>query len=356
MEKKTQFLKNKLKSEGLDAYLISKPANRRYLSDFTGTSGILVITQDEDIFLTDFRYIEQAGLQTRGFNVIQHEVPMTDTLKKVLLERGVKYVGIEKDYLTVAAYHDLVQSIEEVDFLPVICPCLYQRRIKSEQEILLLKTAIEIADKAFLHIIDFIHVGQTEKEAAFELEFFMKRLGSECNAFETIIASGERSALPHGVASSKTINQGDLVTLDYGAVFQGYHSDMTRTVAIKNAHKRQAEVYELVKTAQEAAIKGIQPGMKAYEADSIAREIIKNAGFGDNFGHGLGHGVGLEIHEGPRLAPSDETVLEPGMVVSVEPGVYIPGWGGVRIEDLILITSNGCEVLTKSPKDLLVIS
>lgn len=356
MEKRTEYIKEKLKSEGLDAYLISKPANRRYLSGFTGTSGIVLITKNEDIFLTDFRYVEQAGVQAQGFNVIQHEVPMTNTLKRVLYERGIKCVGVEKDYLTIAAYHDLVQSIEEVDFLPMTCPCFYQRMIKSFEEIQLLKTAIEIADKAFLHIVDFINAGQTEKEAAFELEFFMKRLGSEKNAFDTIIASGERSALPHGVASSKTINKGDLVTLDYGAVYQGYHSDMTRTVVIKSADKRQEEIYHLVKKAQEAAIESIKPGMKANEADAIARRIITNAGFADNFGHGLGHGVGLDIHEGPRLAPSDETILAPGMVVSVEPGIYIPGWGGVRIEDLILITPGGCEVLTKSTKDLLVIS
>lgn len=353
---KTRALKEKLNSEGLDAYLISKPANRRYLSGFKGTSGLLIITREEDIFLTDFRYVEQARIQARGFNVIKHEVPLTSTLKSVFSERGIKFVGVEKDYLTLAVYDDFQKSIAGVEFVPVVCPCDYQRRIKTHQEIQLLKTAIEIADKAFLHIIDFIHVGQTEREAAFELEFFMKRLGSERNAFETIVASGDRSALPHGIASSKLINRGDFVTLDYGAVFEGYHSDMTRTVVMNSADTRQNEIYNLVLRAQQEVIKGVQPGMKANEVDSIARRIIAKAGYGDNFGHGLGHGVGLEIHEGPRLAPADETILEPGMVVSVEPGIYIPGWGGVRIEDLILITPAGCEVLTKSAKDLLVIN
>lgn len=353
---KTRFLKEKLHEEGLDAYLIAKPANRRYLSGFTGSSGFLLISEEEDILLTDFRYVEQARREAPAFNVIQHGAPMTATLKKVLEERGIKYVGVEKDYLTLAAHDDLVRSIGGVGFVPATCPCEFVRRIKTPQEIQLLKTAIEIADKAFLHIIDFIREGQTEKETAFELEFFMKRLGSEGNAFETIIASGERSALPHGVASTKTINRGDLVTLDYGAIYQGYHSDMTRTVVIKEAGSREKEIYSLVRRAQEEVLAKIQPGMKANEADGIARKIIADAGYGDNFGHGLGHGVGLEIHEGPRLSPTDETILEPGMVVSVEPGIYLPGWGGVRIEDLILITPKGCEVLTKSTKDLLVIS
>ncbi len=343
-------LKESFSRDRLDGCIISKPANRQYLSGFTGTSGILLLTEKDNILLTDFRYREQAVCQAQDFTVVQHGPQLISTLREWLDKLGLHRIGVEKDHLTLAAYDELVRNIPGVEFIPIQNPCEMPRMVKSTAELNLLKKAIEISDQSFCHIAGFIHPGLTEKEVGVELEFSMRRLGSEKNAFTTIVASGERSALPHGVASDKVIQKGDLVTLDFGAVYQGYHSDMTRTLVIGPAQERHREIYEVVLTAQEAVLQALRPGMRGFEADGIARDLIKEAGFGEYFGHGLGHGVGLEIHEGPRLSPQSEIILEPGMVVSVEPGVYIAGWGGIRIEDLALITSSGCESLTKSPK------
>lgn len=352
-------LRELLAQEGLDSLLIHKDTNRRYLSGFTGTSGVLLLTAQENILFTDFRYMEQAAAQAPEFQVVQHGRPLYKTLREQTARLGLKRIGLEKDFVTISEYLEFQQNIPEVDFIPTPDFVERFRRIKSRQELLSLKKAVEIADLAFRHIWSFIQVGQTEREVDFELEFFMRRLGAQRTAFQTIVASGERSALPHGTASTKTIKKNELVTLDFGAVYQGYHSDMTRTLVMGQPDPRQEEIYGVVLKAQEAVLAAVRPGMKACEADHIAREVISQAGYGENFGHGLGHSVGLEIHESPRLAPSDETILEPGMVVSVEPGVYIPGWGGVRIEDLILITPAGCEILTRSPKsmqDMIILS
>lgn len=348
--KALSLIQDYLTEIGLDALIISKPTNRRYLSGFTGTNGLLLITPQDSILVTDFRYTEQANSQAQGFTVIQQGRSLYVTLSEIMESNNIKRVGLEKEIVTLLEYEDYQDKLPGITFVPLQDPCVKIRAIKGDTEIVALKKAVEIADKAFIHILDFISPGQNEKEIATELAFFMDRLGAEGTAFETIVASGERSSLPHGVASSKTVCKNDLVTIDFGAVYQGYHSDMTRTLMMGSNQPQQERIYNIVLKAQEAAIREIQPGIKACEADAIARSIIEEEGFGENFGHGLGHGVGLDIHEGPRLAPQDQTILEPGMVVSVEPGIYIPGWGGVRIEDLVVITPRGCEVLTKSPK------
>lgn len=344
-------VKNNFLQTGLDALVISNAGNRRYLSGFTGTNGLLLLTRDTNFLLTDFRYAEQAKLQTEGFLIAQYDKSMYAKLGELAASYGFKKIGLEKDDTTLGAYEEYRRSLPAVEFVPVSNPCEEWRRIKSPHELDLLKRAVEIADKTFLHIKEILRAGLTESEIAFEIEFFMRRIGAEKTAFDIIVASGERSSLPHGVASAKTIAPGELVTLDFGAVYQGYHSDITRTLVAGKPTPRQEEIYRLVLKAQETVIKEIGPGLKASAADALARDIIQEAGLGENFGHGLGHGVGLDIHEGPRLSPRDDTILEPGMVVTVEPGVYISGWGGVRIEDIVLITPRGCEVLTKSPKD-----
>lgn len=338
--------------DGLDSFLITNPINRRYLSAFTGSSGVLLLTKDNSYLITDFRYIEQAEEQAIGFDVVKHEGDVVDTVNMIIEKDRITSLGLEKDYITLADYEIFDERISGINLVPVSDLCVELRRVKTKDEITQLKKAIEISDKAFLHILDNIRPGQTEKDVSFELELFMKRLGAEKLAFDTIVASGWRSALPHGVASEKVINVGDMVTLDFGAVYKGYHSDMTRTIFMGKPNEQQQQIYNLVLWAQQKTIGCIATGMRACEADEIARNIIGEAGFKENFGHGLGHGVGLEIHEWPRLSPRDGTILEPGMIVSVEPGIYINGWGGVRIEDLILITTNGCEVLTQSPKTI----
>ncbi|MGI6588991.1 MAG: M24 family metallopeptidase [Peptococcia bacterium] len=349
---KLSKVKKWLQDKELDAFLISKPEHCFYLSGFTGTSGCLVVTNSpgKNFLITDFRYKEQAEAQAKGYELVLWEDSFFQTLGELFQQHELKKIGLDQEKITLATYEKLKKDAPKVTFFPLQDPCVELRKIKSVEELKLLKKAIEISDKAFLHILEVIHPGLTEKEVALELEFFMRRLGGTRNAFETIVASENRSALPHGVASTRVIQTGDLVLMDFGTVYQGYHSDLTRTLVLGEPDALQWERYMLILKAQEAVFREIQPGMKACEADALARNLIKEAGYGKNFGHSLGHGVGLEIHEGPSLSPRDETILEPGMVVTVEPGIYISGWGGIRIEDMLVITPGGCERLTKSPQ------
>lgn len=351
MSKLTQ-LKEHIQNLGLDGMIIAKLTNYRYLSGFTGSSAYLLVTARKNILLTDFRYVEQAIKEAPEFEVVMYRLPLTDTLRELIEKEKITRIGLEKETVTLGVYEEFTANIPGVSFIPAADPVQHLRRVKLPEELDKIRKAAEITDKGFLHILDFIRVGMTEREVALELEFFTKRLGSERNAFEFIVASGERGALPHGVASSKTLNKGDLVTLDIGCVYQGYHSDMTRTIMLGKPDHKQEAIYSQVLRAQEAVLQAIRPGMTGAQADAIARGIISEAGYGNEFGHGLGHGVGLDIHEGPRLAPQDQSILEPGMVVTVEPGIYLPGWGGVRIEDLVVITREGCEIISKSPKQL----
>jgi Xaa-Pro aminopeptidase len=351
MEHRLSKVRKFLADSQLDACLIIKPENRMYVSGFTGTSGMLLITQQQALLLTDFRYIEQATKQASLFEIVKHGTPAVDTLKQVIARSGVKRIAIESNYVTIQQYNEFTQNILDVEWIPVTIDKI--RRVKDESEIAKIRKAVGIADAAFEHILPFIKPGVQEKDLALELETFMRRSGSEKNAFDFIVASGERSSLPHGVASDKIIQSGELLTMDYGCVYDHYHSDMTRTVAIGNVRSELYDLYRVVTQAQQAALQHIRPGLKGLEVDKIARDIITVNGYGEYFGHGLGHGVGLAIHEEPRLSPTDETVLEPGMVVTVEPGIYIPNVGGVRIEDMVLVTAAGCEILTQSRKDFI---
>lgn len=336
----------------LAALLISKPTNIRYLSGFTGSNGVLLLTKKANYLVTDFRYLDQAAEEAPHFTTIRQGESLAAAIYELAQEHRLQRIGVEKEVVTLAFYEELKRHLSDLELVAIADPCAQIRRVKTPAEIDKLRKAIEIADRAFLHMRDFLQPGQTEQEVALELEFFMRRLGAEKTSFTTIVASGWRSALPHGTASGKTLAPGELVVMDYGAVYGGYCSDLTRTLILGQPDTRQQEVYQLVLQAQEKALNNIGPGMTAREADALARRVIAEGGHEKDFGHGLGHGVGLDIHEGPRLSPRDETVLEPGMVVTVEPGVYISGWGGVRIEDIVLITSGGCEVLTRSPKRL----
>ena len=345
-------VKKWLRDKELDAVIITKPVHCYYLSGFTGTSACLVITNSgkKDFIITDFRYQEQAESEAKGFELVLWKGSLLQTLAQLLRDNDLKNVGIDEDEITISTYKEMKKEASGVTFFPLKDYCTELRKIKDDEELKLIKKAVEISDKAFLHLLEIIHPGLTESEIALELEFFMRRLGGSKNAFETIVASGYRAALPHGVATTRIIQSGDIVVLDFGTVYQGYHSDMTRTLILGEPDKLQWERYNLVLKAHEAVAQRMQPGMRASEADALARRVIEDAGYGANFGHSLGHGVGLEIHEGPGLSPRDETILEPGMIITVEPGIYISGWGGIRIEDMYVITSGGCEGLTKSPK------
>ena len=348
-------LREKFDELAIDALLISKPENRRYFSGFTGSSGFLLVTPLEVYLLTDFRYIEQASEQAKGFKVLDHKHPLLEFLQNLMDSLKIKRVGFEDDFMVFSQYNTFSEKIKNVEFVPVKDTLTKLRRVKDQAEIEFLTKAVEISDLAFTHTLNFIKPGVSEKAVSLELEYFMKKNGAEKIAFEIIVASGQRSALPHGVASEKIITAGDFVTMDFGAVYQGYHSDITRTVVVGHISEKQREIYNIVLRAQKAASNAIKSGKTAKEVDAVARDIITNAGFGDNFGHGLGHGVGLEIHEKPGLSPNDESILEVGMAVTVEPGIYIPKWGGVRIEDTVVVTKDGCKVLTNSTKELLII-
>lgn len=351
---KLEKLRNQFSKQGIDGILITSPYNRRYMTNFTGTAGVVLISETQALFITDFRYVEQASKQAQGFEIIQHKGIIHEEIAQQLVALGIKKLGFEQDYVNYSDY-TLYEKAFSVDLVPVSRLIENLRLIKTESEIKILKEAADIADAAFKHILDYIKPGVTELEVSNELEFFMRKAGATSSSFDTIVASGTRSALPHGVASDKVIEKGDFVTLDYGALHKGYVSDITRTVAVGEPSDKLKEIYDVVLESQLLAVEKIKPGMTGIEADAIARNYISEKGYGEYFGHSLGHGIGLEVHEGPALSVRSDIVLQPGMVVTVEPGIYLPGVGGVRIEDDTLITEDSNEKLTHSTKDLIIL-
>lgn len=349
--KKVQQL---LSQHGIEGVLIMSPYNRRYVTNFTGSAGAALLFSDKAYFITDFRYVEQAKSQTSGYEIVQHNKSLIEEVAKIVNEAKIGKLGFEQDHIVYSTWKKLEQSIE-AETVPISNMIEELRMVKTEEEIHVIKEAAKIADAAFNHILNYIKPGVAELDIANELEFFMRKNGATSSSFDIIVASGKRSALPHGVASGKLIESGDFVTLDYGALYQGYVSDITRTVAVGNPSRQLKEIYDIVLAAQIQAVDKIKPGMTGREADTIARDYINEKGYGDKFGHSLGHGIGLEVHEGPGLASRSETKLVPGMVVTVEPGIYLPDIGGVRIEDDILITQNGNETLTHAPKELIIL-
>lgn len=353
MDKITK-LRLALEEHQIDALLITSGYNRRYITDFTGTAGVAIISKDQAVFITDFRYTEQAEKQISNFEIVKHTKSLIEEVSVQIDKMGVKKLGFEKDNMTYAMFESYQKAINS-DLIPVSGLVEKIRLIKTSQEITIIKAAAEIADAAFKHIISFIAPGKTELEVSNELEFFMRKQGASSSSFDIIVASGLRSALPHGVASEKTIEKGDFVTLDFGALYNGYVSDITRTVAVGEPSEQLKEIYQIVLDSQMMSLEKIKPGMTGIEADAVARDYIKSKGFGEAFGHSLGHGIGLEVHEAPGLSFRSETVLEEGMVITIEPGIYLPGIGGVRIEDDAIMTSTGTSKITHSTKELLIL-
>jgi len=340
----------------VDGILIFQPENRRWVSGFTGTSGVALIgRQGQPVFLTDFRYTQQASNQCQGFEIVKHGKDIAVDINAVATNLGIKRLGFEKSFITVARHEKLAQGLEGIELVGIDDTIVELRAVKDEEELKIMAEAVAISDKAFAHILDFIKPGLSERRVALELERYMQDLGATGPSFDTIVASGLRSAMPHGVASDKIIQENELVTMDYGCVYQGYCSDMTRTVVVGKADAKQKEIYNIVLEAHLAAEAGIKAGITGKEADAMARDIIAAQGYGDNFGHGLGHGVGLAIHELPRASRESDNVLQVNMVVTDEPGIYIPGWGGVRIEDMVVVKEDGCDVMPTAPKKLIEI-
>ncbi|MGI6552854.1 MAG: M24 family metallopeptidase [Bacillota bacterium] len=346
-------LLNILRKEKLDGLLIMKPVNRYYLSGFRGSAGMIVFTGERALLLTDFRYEEQARQQASDWEIVRYQGDPLETLRNVLQEMKVTRLGFEEDYVTCGQLKTFIAKLDQVSFIGLEDPVGLLRAVKDPDEIMYIKQAAFISDQAFLHILDIIRPGLKEIDIAAELEYLMRKLGSEGPAFETIVASGFRSSLPHGAASEKRLAEGDMIVMDFGAVYQGYHSDLTRTVVLGKATSEQKRIYQLVLRAQEAGLQSVMAGASCNEIDALARGIIAGEGYGPYFGHSLGHGVGLEIHEHPRLTEKNEKKLQAGMIVTVEPGIYLPDWGGVRIEDLVLVKEKGCQVLSQAPKELI---
>lgn len=352
---KLDKIRNRFKELSIDGLLITSEYNRRYMTGFTGTSGIALISEDKAVFMTDFRYTEQAAKQVKEYEIVQHTGPLSEEVAQLVSKLGIKKLGFEQDHLTYQEYSNYKKVLNSVEFIPVSGAVEKLRLIKSPAEIKILKEAAEIADAAYKHILTFVKPGVREIDVSNELEFFMRKNGAVSSSFDIIVASGYRSALPHGVASEKEIENGDFVTLDFGAYYKGYCSDITRTFAVGQPSDELKKIYSIVLEAQLRGMNGIKPGMTGKEADALTRDYISEHGYGEYFGHSTGHGLGMEVHEGPALSYRSDTILQPGMVVTVEPGIYIPELGGVRIEDDTVITENGNESLTHSSKELIIL-
>ena len=339
---------------GAEALLVTQIDNVRWLSGFSGSSGFVLLTPDRALFVTDSRYATQAQTECVGLELQVLLTGAPDEICAIVAACGARTVGFEADHLTHTAYDRYVRLLDgRLQVAPTDGLIAALRMTKDAAEIEATRAACAVADAAFAHIQQYIRPGVSEYTIMLELEYFMRRESGAEIAFDTIVASGPRSALPHGKAAHRVLEEGDLVTLDYGARLHGYCSDITRTLVLGPATERQREVYETVLEAQSRAIKVCRPGLLGRDVDLVARDHIRNAGYGEYFGHGLGHSLGRVVHDGPGFSPRSETVLAKGMVLTVEPGIYIPGWGGVRIEHDILITQDGCEVLTAAPTALI---
>lgn len=354
MSERLTALREKLAEAELDALLVSQRENRRYLSGFTGSAGVLIISHEKAFLATDFRYYTQAAEEAPAFELAEVGYKLTDHLADLLAEAGAKRVGFEREHLTVAEHERWQEAASDIEWIPTSNLVEGLRAVKSDEEIEQIRVAVRMADQAFSRVAQQVRPGMTERDVAWMLRAALRDLGADGVAFETIVAAGPDGAKPHYRPADKEIATGVPIVIDMGAAVDGYHSDMTRTLIIGEPDARFRETYGLVLEAQEKAEAQIRAGMNGVEADAIAREIIEAAGRADHFGHGLGHGVGLAVHETPKLSftASEDDPLEPGVVVTIEPGVYLPDWGGVRIEDIGVVREDGLEILTQTPKAL----
>ena len=343
---------------GLDeAAIFTSAPNRFYLTGFPSSAGAVLITHDNAYFLIDFRYFEKAKQTVNSCEVILCK-NLYNQISEILKKHTVKTLLVETADLSVQEFKTYKEKLEGVivsDDARIERLILEMRSIKSTDEQRLIKKAQNLTDDTFSYILERIAAGRTEKEVLLDMEFFMRKNGSEGVSFDFIVVSGKNSSLPHGVAGDKIIEKGDFVTMDFGAVVEGYRSDMTRTVAVGSADYEQREVYETVLKAQQTALSVIKPGVRCCDVDKAARDIITEAGYGECFGHALGHSVGIEIHENPAFSPKNETTVKPGLVMTVEPGIYIENRFGVRIEDMVFVTENGCTDITQSSRELYIL-
>jgi Xaa-Pro aminopeptidase len=348
-------LRQLMRERKLEALLVTNSYNRRYMSGFTGSSGALVITADKAVLLTDFRYRSQAPQQAVHYQIVEHKPKLIESVQELLNDWNIQELAFEQQDVPYGAYAAYAAFLSGIQLVPTSNLIEELRMVKDDDELAVMQEAAELADRTFEHMLGFLKPGLKESEVALELEFFMRHHGATSTSFETIVASGERSALPHGKASERVLQNNEFVKMDFGAYYKGYCSDITRTVVLGQPTPKHREIYDIVLEAQLQTLEGIKPGMSGAEGDALARDVIKRYGYGDFFGHGTGHGLGMEIHEAPRLSLQGDVVLKPGMTVTVEPGIYLPDFGGVRIEDDIVITETGMRRLTQSSKDFIII-
>ena len=355
MNDRLEGLRSMAAEKGLDAILISGAENRRYLSGFTGSAGYLIVTPDGAILATDFRYIEQASNQASHFEVVKIGGGWS-WLPELMVERGIGNLGFEGHQMTVATYREITEALEghpsgqKPKLVATTGFVEGQRRAKDQEELALVQKAIDVADAAMETVSPTIEPGETEREVAWRLERAMRELGADSLSFDTIVAAGPNGAMPHHRPSEREIAAGEPVVIDMGATVGGYCSDITRTICVGEPDDTFRKIYDIVLGAQLTAIATVRAGMSGAEADGLSRVVIDGAGYGENFGHSLGHGVGLVVHELPRLGPKSKDTLEEGMVFTVEPGIYLTGWGGVRIEDVVRLEKDGARVLSKAAK------
>ena len=343
-----------LKQLDLDAILITSIQNIRYLSGFTGSDGVVIVSSDSLWFLTDSRYRTQAGEEVSGFTLVEYSRKL-EQCAELLQEHDFVRIGFEGSSLTVTQHALLTDILATADLVALPGDFASIRAVKDSDELIHLEEIATLASHSFLQLIPEIKPGVTERQMALRLEWLLRQAGADAASFGFIVASGARGGLPHATPTNKTICFGDLVTFDFGGIKQGYCSDETVTVAIGAIDERQREVYRIVKEAHDLALECVRPGVTCREVDAVARDYIQAQGYGDFFGHGTGHGVGLEVHEKPVVSYRSEEILQEGMVVTIEPGIYLPDWGGVRIEDTLCVTCDGFRTLTKVPKELMIL-
>ena len=343
-------IQGKLKEKNVDAFLITNPVNQHYLTA-SEVEGIIFLTPQRCIFITNFCYGEQAKAEIPDFE-IKVSPDKFKIIKQLIKKYKIKNLGFETNTISYGEYQNYKEKLSVVKLIPYKNLVEDFRLIKKKNEIVKIKKAAQITDATFNDILKIIKVGLREREIAHKIEYFLREKGAERSAFEIIVVSGKRTSLPHGKPSDKRIEKGDFLLMDFGACYEGYNADLTRTIILGKIKKKQQEIYDLVCQAQDSAFKMLKGGVSCSFIDRKARNVIKKAGLGKFFGHNLGHGIGKAVHEAPFLAPHNDSSLKPGMVVTIEPAVYIPQWGGVRMEEMALITEKGYELLTKAPKEL----
>ncbi|MDF2682037.1 MAG: aminopeptidase family protein [Brevibacillus sp.] len=343
-------IRKAIRERGVDAFFIQASNNVQYFSGFTGSSGYLLITSTKAVLITDQRYTEQAKQEATGWTIFIHGLDPFATIAEVVSQLGISSIAYESKEMTDFQITALRREISAAQWVPCVDVCIQLRAVKDDEEVACIQTALKIAEDSLEQLLEFIRPGVSERELAVELEILMRKHGSEAPAFDTIVAAGTNSALPHAKPTERTIQHNDLIVIDFGATWKGYRSDITRTVIVGELKPEQQNLFDNVHHALELAVADIKPGATCHELDKLARDVFTLADLEAYSLRGLGHGVGLDIHEYPRVVMNNPAQIEPGMLFTVEPGLYVPNVGGVRIEDMVLVAEQGCQVLTRTPR------